>query len=135
MQDSERDDSAGNSNADGRTAVKAEVDNSREAILGTGLMLRGYLLALLAGFVWHWPSSTALVGVVAKIIAGFFVYLSCLPLMVASAALRDIIVRRSGLEAGTRVALTIGFGILGILLVIGALIFRAGRHLYILGSG
>lgn len=106
------------------------VDERAEAKAVFKLAIRGYAAAALAGVIWYMPTGWAFVGAVTGLLSVGLLILACLPLIVASAVIRNMIGRKLSRTDRPRSAPALGYATLAVLLLVAAGIFVLGKHLF-----
>lgn len=107
-----------------------EIDEVFEVKAATKLLLRGYGAAILCGAIYHLPVQSTIATAVQILATGFLLYVSCLPLIIASTVIRNVIWRRIPLKPNTRIVIVAGILILLVLLMVAAKAFGLGGLVY-----
>jgi hypothetical protein len=103
------------------------VDEAFEARAAAKLLFRGYVAAVLCGMLYYWPVQSVLAEIIQILLTGLLLYVSCLPLVLASTVIRNAVCRRFSLKLSKQMAIGLGILILLIVLVIAAKAFGLGR--------
>ena len=107
-----------------------DIDEKFETASALKLLFKGYAAGALSGAIFYWPVESTVVEVLQVLLVGLLLYVSCLPLVLASVIIRNQVCRRFNLVLSKPTTIALGLAILFVLLVLAAKVFGLGRLLH-----